>query len=81
MVAGILQAQQREMAIMFGALHLLTIEVNAAARSQSISASLAFGEKADLSRSGGGDFWDLTDWGLMVKQLLAANPRVGFMVI
>jgi hypothetical protein len=81
MVAGILQAHTREMATVFAALHLLTIEANAAYRAQSIAASLAFGEKPDLGRSGGGDFWSLSDWGVMVKQLLDANPRVSFMVI
>jgi hypothetical protein len=80
-VAGILDGQQRSMAIMLTVLHLMDIERDGQLVRQSQEQSIAFGEVPTRAEALAGDFWGLTSWGKIVQTLLAANPRVSFMLI
>ena len=82
LVGGILSGPKREMAILFATLHLLDIQRNNQYRDQAMAQSIAFGEAPNIGTgSDRANFWGLTDWGVMVNELLTTNTRIGFMAI
>jgi hypothetical protein len=81
LVGGIVSGPKREMAIMFAVLHMLETQNNAMLRAQAQSTAIAFGEAPQISAPGSSGWWGLTEWGLMVEQLLSVNDRVSFVMI
>lgn len=80
-VGGLIKGPQRTMAIMWGALHLLHLQTSADLALRAQYAAIAQGESPGSQSPGGSDFWSLSSWGLLVKQMIEANPVIGFMAI